>query len=248
MAAALPFVRTPLLPSAVVIGTMAPDVPYYLPLRVPRDLTHSPLGVPTIDLAITVVLVLLWYAVLRAPIVDVMPAAIRQRMPELGALGWRRGRSWPAAIALMVLGALVGILTHLLWDLFTHRGWVTDTFPVFAAPLGTLPLVAWLQHASTVLGLVLLAVWAVLWVRRTAADAGRRSWASDRGRAAVWVCLVLAFVGTGIVVSVGHALLGISPFEPSPVFNAVTNAGAAVGIVGVAICAIWWFARRVRRQ
>src|SRR5215207_10039344 len=36
MAAALPFVRTPLIPSAIAIGTMAPDVPYFVPLGVAR--------------------------------------------------------------------------------------------------------------------------------------------------------------------------------------------------------------------
>ena len=53
MAAALPFVRTPLLPAGVAIGSMAPDVPYFIPLGVPRHLTHTPTGVVTIDLAIT---------------------------------------------------------------------------------------------------------------------------------------------------------------------------------------------------
>ena len=122
IAAALPFLRTPLPVAPLVIGTMAPDVPYFLPLRIPRDLTHSLAGVPTVDLAITIVLVLLWYAVLRPPVVDLLPAVVRERMLPRGPLGWRPpGRAWLPAIGRAVLASLLGILTHLAWDAFTHQ-------------------------------------------------------------------------------------------------------------------------------
>jgi hypothetical protein len=42
IAAALRFLRTPLIPAAVVVGTMAPD----------RDLSHSVLGLVTVDLLV----------------------------------------------------------------------------------------------------------------------------------------------------------------------------------------------------
>ena len=60
IAAALPFRHAPLIPAAVVVGTMAPDIPYYVPLFVPQDLSHSLLGLVTIDLALALVGVLAW--------------------------------------------------------------------------------------------------------------------------------------------------------------------------------------------
>lgn len=65
---------------------MAPDVPYSMPLGISRELTHSWVGVPTVDLPIAVVLVVVWYAALRAPMVDLAPARLRARMPELGTV------------------------------------------------------------------------------------------------------------------------------------------------------------------
>ena len=244
IAAALPFLRTPLLPSAVVIGSMAPDVPYYLPVRVPRDLTHSLVGVPTIDLLISVVLVVIWYAVLRAPIVDLAPAVIRTRMPALGPVAWRPpGRSWPIAVALMMLGAIVGILTHLAWDSFTHEGWLVDALPVLQERVGPLPLVAWLQHISTVAGLVILAVFATRWVRTTPPDAAYSSSTTAGFRAAAWGAVVGAFGVTGLVVWIGFIAFGLPPFDPSPVFLATTAAGGAAGLMGLIVCGIWWIAR-----
>lgn len=246
IAAALPFVRTALPIAPLVIGTMAPDVPYFLPLRVPRDLTHSLVGVPTIDLALTIVLVLLWYAVLRAPVIDLLPGAVRERIPPLGPLGWRRrGRGWGTEILLGILAALVGILTHLAWDAFTHENSpLVVAVPALHARLGPLLVSSWLQHISTVGGLVILAVWLARWVRRTAPDATRPSSVTSRSRVAAWLAVVATFVGTGIALELGFMARGLPPFDPSPVFLSVTIAGGAAGLVAMVICAIWWIGVR----
>lgn len=247
IAAALPFVRTPLPIAPLVIGTMAPDVPYFLPLRLPRELTHSLVGVPTIDLALTIVLVLLWYAVLRAPIVDLLPAAVRERIPPAGPFGWRPpDRGWVPAVLLGILAALTGILTHLAWDAFTHRSSpLVQAVPALHASLGPLPVSSWLQHASTVGGLVAIAVWASVWMRRTR----RRDVPGIVGapaRVIAWTAVVLAFGVAGTIVWVRGILLGEEAFEPSLVFLGATVAGGAAGLAGVVICAIWWIARARR--
>lgn len=243
IAAALPFIRTPLPIAPLVIGTMAPDVPYYVAPDVPRDLTHSLAGVPTVDLAITVVLTLLWFAVLRTPILDLLPRAIGTRVPPADARGWRL--RWRLGIA----AALIGILTHLVWDSFTHPGWLVDALPVLQARIGPLALVSWLQHASTVAGLAVLAGWCVGWFRRTAADASRASVATPAARVAAWVAVFVAFGATGLGVWLAYIALGLPPFDPSPVFLSVTIAGAVAGLTALIVCAIWWFARsRIRRS
>jgi hypothetical protein len=95
-AAALPFLRTPLLPAAVVVGSMAPDLPYYVPLFVPRELSHSPLGVVTVDLVLAVAGALLWWFVLREPIIDLLPRAIGVRIPAVSRTAWHpTAWGWP---------------------------------------------------------------------------------------------------------------------------------------------------------
>ena len=44
--------RGGLVPSALVIGSMAPDFPYYVPIPLGQAATHSVVGVPTADLAL----------------------------------------------------------------------------------------------------------------------------------------------------------------------------------------------------
>ena len=50
-AAVLPLLRTPLPASALVAGSIAPDVPFYLPVELPWA-THTALAVVTVDLLV----------------------------------------------------------------------------------------------------------------------------------------------------------------------------------------------------
>jgi hypothetical protein len=248
MAAALPFLRTPLVPAAVALGAMAPDFPYYVPrqIEIPRDLTHSLLGLVTIDPAMALVAVAVWWFVLREPVVELLPASLRERIPPRDPAAWRQGRaSTLVAVVLLLLSALVGNATHLLWDSFTHPGWVVDHLPLLQRRIGPLAVDKWLQHASTVLGLVALAVWAVLRLRRAPRDAARPTRWTPRGRAlAVTVIVLAALVPSGAWWIHGVAT-GSRPLDPVLLFP-VAVLLVAVGMLAVVLCAIVW--RLLRRR
>jgi hypothetical protein len=72
-----------------------------------------------------------------------------------------------------VLWIAIGIATHIVWDQFTHPGTrMVQLLPMLATWI-TVPLVhpmqvtKLLQHISTVLGMVVLAVWFAAWYNRT---------------------------------------------------------------------------------
>ena len=74
---------------------------------------------------------------------------------------------------LIVVSALIGIATHILWDSFTHRNtWPSEHWPVLmqmvrVPVLGELPLYKVFQHTSTVVGVLLVCAWFVSWYLRT---------------------------------------------------------------------------------
>ena len=117
-AAVLPLLRYRrwLPPTALVVGACVPDLHYVL--RVGAETSHSLRGLFTFCLPVGV-LTLLWLELLVLPV-------LRRTLPEVGGVqparflqgsGLPRGlRGW--AFALLAL--LVGALTHLLWDGFTH--------------------------------------------------------------------------------------------------------------------------------
>ncbi|WP_447644726.1 DUF4184 family protein [Nocardioides zeae] len=147
----------PLTP--LVVGAMVPDVPLFAGARTVYELTHSPLGIAVWAPLATTVVVLVWFALVRDALVGLAPAALRRRLDAHVAL---RPRAW----AWVPVAGVVGALTHVAWDSFTHPGrWGWETVPWLAAQQGPLPGGKWLQYGSGVVGMAVVAGAALLWLR-----------------------------------------------------------------------------------
>ncbi|KQZ22370.1 DUF4184 family protein [Microbacterium sp. Root553] len=166
---ALPFVRTPLVPAAIAIGAMTPDLPLFLRgVGLRYSFTHTFENVLWTAL-VAFVLFLLWRVVLRPAVGELSPLALARRLPAewqqvgVSAAGSAVGigasrRAYPVLLAVSLI---LGVLSHIVWDLFTHEGrWGVETFPALGMMWGPLTGFKWLQHGSSVTGLVILGVWA----------------------------------------------------------------------------------------
>lgn len=144
--------------SALVMGTLAPDVPVYLPVGVSYRTTHTGWGVG-VDVVIGLVLLWLWFALVRGAVVDLTPY-LRRRVPGEARLERRAWLLAPLAVA-------VGAATHVLWDSATHDwGFLVQEFAFLREEHGPIPLYRWLQHSSTVAGSVVVAAYGMLRLSR----------------------------------------------------------------------------------
>ena len=231
-AAVLPFLRTPLPASALVIGSVAPDLPYYLPTDFPWR-THTALAIVTTDLVLGALAWAGWHALLAEPAVAGAPRAVRARLTGV-PLGLGVRVATVARISWALLALVVGAATHVLWDEFTHpRRWGTEHLPVLAEPWGLLPGYRWLQYASGLVGGVVLLLWLLQWWRRTP----ERPLAP---RPAAWPAWVL-IAGAGLVAGLAGALqapsIGAAAFA-----GATWGGGAALGVA--VVLAVAWHARQ----
>ncbi len=169
-APALPLLRLRLVPSALVVGTMAPDFEYFLRLAPGGGFGHPASGAFLLSLPMALAVLWIFHALVKAPLVHLFPDAIRLRIA--GRIGpFRFGG--PGRFVLIAVSALVGIATHIVWDSFTH----SYTWPVHYLPwltqrvtvplLGSIEHCTILQHLSTMLGLLAVVAWVVHWYRNT---------------------------------------------------------------------------------
>jgi len=157
-AAVLPLRRLGLPMSALVIGAVSPDLPVYLPVGVSYSTTHSASGLPVV-VVLGLVMLWLWFALLRDAVVDLTPY-LRDRLPPRARLDRRAWLLAPLAVA-------IGAATHVLWDSATHDwGFVVQGLAFLDDDVGPLPLYRWLQHGSTALGSVVVASYGVTVLRR----------------------------------------------------------------------------------
>lgn len=213
---ALPFVRTPLVPAAIAIGAMSPDVPLFvrgLPLHYGR--THALEWLPA-TIVVALALLLVWRCLLRPAARELSPTWLAARLPGEWDAGAARGlretfavsgtparASWSGLLMLLV-SLVIGVVSHIVWDLFTHEGrWGVEMIPALDDQWGPLEGFKWLQHGSSVAGLVIIAVWATAWLARRHAAASVERVTPPWVRWAWWlslpaVLIVAWLIGLGV--------------------------------------------------
>ncbi|MDQ1039333.1 hypothetical protein QFZ75_005749 [Streptomyces sp. V3I8] len=176
-AAVLPAVRADgsgrgrLVPAVLVAGSFAPDMTYYAASVLPRAMefggfTHSLPGVFTFDVLVAWALVGAWL-VLREPLVALLPRSRQGRIGALLRCGAPRARVRPALALWWYVSAVLGGLTHVGWDAFTHPDrWGMRIFPVLGQDVAGSPLYWYLQYGGSALSAVVIATFLVVALRR----------------------------------------------------------------------------------
>lgn len=164
--------------SALIIGSMSPDLTYFLPVGITRATSHSLAGLFWCCVPLGLVGYVLFHVLVRPLGYALLPLPLRNRLPRLPGSAWL-----PVAPLWAVLVSLVvGAATHLVWDALTHE----DSFVVAASP--ALRTLLWevggyrvfpykvLQHGSTLLGFALLARWGWQWYITTSVHHAPCGW------------------------------------------------------------------------
>ncbi|MEV4110633.1 DUF4184 family protein [Nonomuraea sp. NPDC049695] len=236
VAAILP-VRRWLPPSALAVGAMVPDLPYYLPLPFSSASTHAWWGPLLLGVPVGAVLLVLFHQVVRAPLTALAPAGLRARLPDAP-------RRVPArAVAEAVAALLVGMATHLVWDGFTQTGGfaVAHWQVLRLSVIGPHRVFNVLMYASSAGGLAALAGWFALWYRQTPVRPGRLPGVAGRVRGAVLVMVGIAAI-VGAAAGAGTDRAAVSGYD---LVRSVILGGADGAAFILACYVLAWHGRNV---
>jgi hypothetical protein len=179
-AAVLPVVRGDgtgrgrLVPAVLFAGSFSPDLTYYAASAVPEAMefgtfTHSFTGVLTVDVLFSWALVGVWVLV-REPLVALLPRARQGRPAALLRCGAPRTRAGLRVAVRWYVCAVLGALTHVVWDAFTHHDrWGTRLIPATGRTVAGVPLYTLLQYGTSAVAAVVLAVFVLRALRRARA-------------------------------------------------------------------------------
>jgi hypothetical protein len=223
-AAVIPLARGRLVPSALVVGSMAPDVPYFFSMGDLRGVTHDPIGIVTVDLALGAGLFVAFHLLWKWPLVALTPRWARRRLAGPAAALRRSMMPW------VLPSLLVGIVTHVFWDAFTHR---YHSFAGFMPWLVTtsfagLEAYRWLQYTSGAGGIMIIVWWSRRWIRRAPVLAEEPPGPSGGRLLATWA----SFLGCAIT----GGLIGAVTLINQPDLPRTLHMTLASGVIGT-ICA-----------
>ncbi|GAB2445520.1 DUF4184 family protein [Streptomyces incanus] len=258
-AAVLPLMRRPFSRAALAAGAVAPDMPYFvvttgLPVSAQSwyepfanaTTSHTAFGAATVTLPYALTLWGLARAG-RRPLAFLLPLPTAPSPPRTAGTLIRRA-GW------IVLSALIGIATHLIWDAFTHHdGFVVTHVPwLTSTPVGSLTWARMLQHASTIGGLA--AITAYMWRRRARLLNGKgRTGPGNATRRRALLAMAL-FTVAGAVTHAWRRLAGpeaaTTGAPPSAVIEGVLSdaaKGAGASLAGILVLHViaWWIRHAV---
>jgi hypothetical protein len=143
---------------------MAPDFEYFFRLKLASSISHTWLGLAVWNVPVTLALAFAFHYLVKYPLLLVGPRSIARRLVPIARRPWPDG-GWTIGFAITcVVSAALGAITHLLWDGATHSdGMIASRVHLLRTLVdvpyfGPLALHRVLQHASTVIGCVALAI------------------------------------------------------------------------------------------
>jgi len=146
--------------TGLVIGSMAPDFEYFFRMRIFSAYSHTWQGLVWFDIPLAFVLVILYEIFVKEKLITHLPGALNRRFY------WARQHvtfySTGYFLAILVSAAL-GAASHIVWDGFSHPNgmyvhhWAVlqRVYNIYGYHLFGFTI---LQHGSTVLGLLFIAI------------------------------------------------------------------------------------------
>jgi hypothetical protein len=208
----------------LMIGTMMPDLEYFLTLRPSGTIGHTLPGVFLQGLPCGLGLLLLIQYGLAQPFLALLPNDWAQRIPSPKLVSFWRWQHLMNVGFAIVLGAI----SHIVWDGFTHqKGWFVQNLTVLQSTFLFLPLYKVLQYSSGILGLLALAIWLFIWSQQLLI----LDTELDLPKLTLWqkkYCLIMM-----LIVAIVTALISIfSPTQSSDTIQAIVVRGIVGAISG----------------
>ena len=139
--------------TSLVIGSMAPDFDYLYHTQIGNSLSHSLVGVVYYCLPITVGVAFLWHLIVKASLASALPNSLVHKYSDWLSNSWECKSL--SHLLIILISAIVGTLTHLAWDSFTHiSGFFVQNiaFLTNATFFYNLPVFELLQYGCGILG------------------------------------------------------------------------------------------------
>ncbi|WP_399631877.1 DUF4184 family protein [Sporosarcina sp. SG10008] len=145
--------------SAMVFGSMAPDFECFLRGQPMGDIGHTFTGLVLFNLPLVTIVYVIYHIFVHQILFNHLPTILQDTYVK------RVDSTIILKVVVFCYSALFGMLTHVVWDSFTHiNGYMVLKFPaLFTHSYNiygfAIPLYKFLQHGSTLFGITMILVY-----------------------------------------------------------------------------------------
>ncbi len=105
--------------TAIIIGSIVPDFEFFFQMREVPNIGHHILGFFVFDIPLAIIFCYLFHNVLRDPLIENLPTYFQKKCAKIYSFDWNAYAS--KNFFLFLSSLILGILSHLLIDEFTHH-------------------------------------------------------------------------------------------------------------------------------
>ncbi|MCX6122781.1 MAG: DUF4184 family protein [Ignavibacteriales bacterium] len=153
--AVFPFRKTRLDMTCLVIGSMAPDFDYLFRTQIGTLISHSPNGIIRYCIPVTLGAACVWHFIIKSSLASALPRSLALKYSDWLTNSWEYKSLF--RLFIILFSAFVGIITHLVWDSFTHSsGYFVQniSFLTERTFIYQIPIFKLLQYGCGILGAV----------------------------------------------------------------------------------------------
>lgn len=144
---------------ALILGSMAPDFIYFILFNPSSNLGHTLNGFVFINLPLCFLLSYILTKIIKYPFISNLPFGLSKYYTYL--LDDKNKSINLKSFIVFIYSCLIGMLTHVFWDAFTHKTgffvtnikFLTKSFNMLSYKL---PIYKVLQHGSTIIGFFII--------------------------------------------------------------------------------------------
>lgn len=145
--------------NGLIIGSMIPDLEYFIRLDNVSTFSHTPAGLFLFDLPAALLVLTIYHQAIRRPFISNLPDFVKLRLQDYLNFDWSDYfRKNPIVVLYSIL---IGSITHLLWDSFTSgNGYFVMHHAAFDAQVTVLHITLFtykiIKHLSSLIGALVL--------------------------------------------------------------------------------------------
>jgi len=201
IAAIIPFKKYtphPLSISGLVIGSIVPDFEYFIRMTLYGHYGHTIGGIFFFNMPVGLVLYLIFHAIVRQNTIIHLPRYLYDRVGSADNFAWKP--YFKKYFLLIIVSIFIGVLTHFLWDGFTHdeEYYLAKYLTILLVKVNVfghlIALHFALQLLSTVLGMIIL-----LWYIHSLPTKPRNPVKTDIQIINFWLFVLILAIVIGVV-------------------------------------------------
>ncbi|TRX39497.1 DUF4184 family protein [Flavobacterium restrictum] len=152
----LPFLKEKKLSATgLIIGSLCPDFEYFIRMKVQSDCSHTFLGLFFFNLPVGLLFALVFHQIIKKPFIENLPLFFQNKLTLLKSTKWMDYLK--TNFLNVLLSILIGAISHVLWDSFTHKsGYFVAQIPFLRLQINSIPLYKIMQHLSSLIGMIFI--------------------------------------------------------------------------------------------